>query len=97
MGVKMNNQKPFYDDKKLQTQSLARTLLDDGSDLLQMKQVRDAAYKAGFAMAASIVQNYLKETQRYGEALSSERLLHWAREAKLWRNQQGMKDVPEVM
>jgi len=85
----------FSPTRKLQTQSLAKSLMDRDEDLLQTKQIRDAAYKSGFAMAASIVKNYIKDARRF-DTVELDKILKWADDARNWRKEESLKNVPEL-
>ncbi len=82
--------------KKTETQSLARFLSEESSaELAQMKEIRNAAYKSGFAMAASIIRGYLREVER-GEPISVRKLITWTEECQHWRRNNSLDDVPKI-
>lgn len=84
--------------RKTDTQSLARALFEDTLDNAdQVKGIRDAAYKSGFSMAASIIKNYVRETERSGKNLSPEKLKKWVEDSRHWRNTSTLDDVPNIV
>lgn len=93
----MMNQPP----RKLQktdTQSLARLLFDESlTNIDQIRDVRNAAYKSGFAMAAAIVNNYVRSVERSGGMVSAVKLKEWVKETKHWRNVSSLDDAPNIV
>jgi hypothetical protein len=83
--------------RKTDTQSLARAMFEDSLDVDQVKGIRDAAYKSGFAMAASIVSNYVRSAERSGEMLNASKLKTWITETKNWRNVSSLDDAPNIV
>ena len=84
--------------RKTDTRSLARVLADDAVlDVGQITRLKNAAYKAGFAMAAAIVTNYVRDAERNNRIVSGSHLKRWAQDSRKWRNSPSMDDPPEVM
>jgi hypothetical protein len=84
--------------RKTDTRSLARVLADEClTDPGQVKSIKNAAYKAGFAMAASIINNYVRNAERNNHLISAGQLKFWCRNSQKWRNAPSMSDPPEVV
>ena len=84
--------------QKTDTQSLARLLATESlTDVGQVKSIRDAAYKSGFAMAAALVSNYVRSAERNGEMLSGNKLKTWVKETRNWRNIPSLDGAPNIV
>ena len=84
--------------KKTDTRSLARIMFSEAlTDVDQIRTMRDAAYKSGFAMAASIINNYVRSCDRVGQPISGLKVKAWVKESQKWRNNSSLDDAPEVV
>jgi hypothetical protein len=72
-------------------------MFEDSLNIDQVKGIRDAAYKSGFAMAASIVNNYVRSVERNGEILNASKLKAWITKTKNWRNVSSLDDAPNIV
>ena len=83
---------------KTDTQSLARHLSEESSlDLRQIKETRNAAYKAGFAMAAGLLRTYLRKVERGTEPIDIGKMIIWSDEVALWRRNNSLDSMPELV
>jgi len=67
------------------------------TDVGQIKSIRDAAYKSGFAMAASIISNYVRNCERDRRPLNKLKLKSWSKNSQQWRNVSSLNNAPEII
>jgi hypothetical protein len=84
--------------KKTDTRSLARMMFSEAvTDVDQVRSMRDAAYKSGFAMAAATINNYIRSCARAGQPISGLKIKAWVKASQQWRNISSLDDAPEVV
>jgi hypothetical protein len=66
-------------------------------DIEQMKEIRNAAYKAGFAMAAGLLRNYLRDVERGVHPINLNKIVSWTEETALWRRNNSLDSMPEIV
>jgi hypothetical protein len=62
-----------------------------------MKEIRNAAYKAGFGMATSLLRGYLRDVERGTQPINISKLITWTEEASLWRRNNSLDSMPELV
>lgn len=65
-------------------------------DLQQMKELRNAAYKSGYAMAASNLRSYLRLVERGEEPINIGKLIMWTENCQQWRKDNELSGAPEL-
>tara|TARA_B100000925_G_scaffold230384_2_gene178948 strand:+ start:451 stop:717 length:267 start_codon:yes stop_codon:yes gene_type:complete len=84
--------------KRTDTQSLAKLISEESKlDLRQIKDIRNASYRSGYAMAANNLRNYLRSVKKSGEPIDAEKLMKWAEECLAWRNNISQTVAPDIV
>ena len=88
----------MFKPRKTDTQSIARVMSDESKNNIDhVREIRNASYKSGFAMAATILRNHLRDVERGIEPINIGKLITWTEACQHWRKTNDLDCVPDIV